>query len=90
MGLNFRRRFLLREEVLKNCENCKKLYPESNMYCPECGSKLSKVKTQVYANLGKSGITSLSYKLPNGITINSKGAMTIPVGKGISYTTKSK
>ena len=88
MGVNFRKRVLVREEVLKKCEVCQKLYPEENNFCPDCGSKLISEKTKVYANMGKNGITSFSYKLPNGTTINSKGNLTIPIGQGISYTIK--
>lgn len=88
MGINIKKRILVREEVLKKCEVCQKLYSAEENFCTECGSKLTSEKTKVYANWGKNGITSFSYKLPSGVTINSKGALTIPIAKGISYTTK--
>lgn len=90
MGINFKKRILLNETILKNCENCKKVFPEDSNFCSSCGSKLTSVKTQVYANMGKNGITSVSFKLANGITINSKGNMTVPISKGLSYTQKTK
>ncbi len=89
-SFNYRRRILLREELLKKCENCKKIFSADNIFCPICGKKLSTEKTAVYANIGKKGITSLSYKLSNGVVINSKGNMTIPISKGLSYTTSTK
>ena len=36
--------------------------------------------------MGKNGITSFSYKLPDGTTVNSKGNVTIPIANGMSYT----
>lgn len=89
MGFTYRKRILLREEVLKKCTVCAKVYLAENDFCPNCGSKLISEKTKVYANMGKSGITLLSYVLPNGTTINSKGSMSIPMGNGISYTTRN-
>lgn len=44
----------------------------------------------MYANMGKNGITSISYKTADGITFNSKGNATIPLGTGVSYTVTSK
>lgn len=72
------------------CQKCDIIFAEDCKFCENCGTKLSQQKTKVYANMGKNGITSLSYKLPDGTTLNSKGNITIPMGKGISYTTKKK
>lgn len=90
MGLNIRKRIVIQETVLKKCASCELVFPEENNFCTTCGAKLVSDKTTVYANLGKKGITSISYKLASGITINSKGKLTFPVGKGISYTTQMK
>lgn len=90
MGINYRKRMLLREDVLMKCEHCKKVYSVDTKFCSNCGTKLISEKTKVYANIGKHGITSLSYKLPDGTTINSKGNITIPLANGISYTAKKK
>jgi len=90
MGINYRKQILLKETILKSCEKCKKVYPEDSNFCNDCGSKLKAQKSKVYANMGKRGITSVTYKMPNGITINSKGNMTIPLASGLSYTTKMK
>ena len=88
MGINFRGRKLLREQVLMNCIACEKLYPEDCKFCPECGAKLKIAKTKIFANYRKNVLTSISYKLPNGTTFNTKNGMTLPLGNGISYTTK--
>lgn len=90
MGLNFRKRIVVSETVLKKCEHCKLVFSEEDNFCSNCGKKLLSDKTTVYANLGKNGITSFSYKLSSGITINSKGNLTFSLGKGVSYTTKMK
>lgn len=90
MGLNVRKRVLLREETIMICTNCKLAYNDNSNFCPSCGKKLLKKVSKVYANFGKSGITSISYKTPDGITINSKGTTTIPISKGLSYTTSKK
>lgn len=90
MGLNVRKRMLLSETVLKRCNHCKLVFQENNNFCTSCGEKLISEKTKVYANMGKSGITSFSYKLASGITLNSKGNITFSLGKGVSYTTKMK
>jgi len=90
MGLNVRKRILLQEKAIMICSNCKLAYDDTSNYCPSCGKKLIKKVSKVYANFGKSGITSISYKTPDGITINSKGRTTIPLGNGLSYTTTSK
>ena len=89
MGLNFKKRILLKEEIIKQCEQCKIVYTSEDCFCSICGKKLSTQNTKVYANYGKNGITSFSYVLPNGTTINTKGNMTIPISKGISYTAKT-
>lgn len=90
MGLRVRKRFLLRKETIMICSDCKLAYNDNSNYCPSCGKKLSKKTSKVYANMGKNGITSISYKTADGITINSKGITTIPFGKGLSYTSKNK
>lgn len=90
MGLNVRRKILLRETTIMICSHCKLAYDANTNFCPSCGKKLSKKSSKVYVNIGKHGITSLSYKTADGITINSKGNTTIPIGKGISYTITSK
>ena len=90
MGLIFRKQILLKETVLKNCENCKKVFPEDKNFCQCCGGKLSSQKTRVFANMGTKGITSVTFKLANGITINSKGKLTVPLSTGLSYTTRLK
>lgn len=89
MGLNFRGRQLIHEQKVTRCENCKKVYDAEKAYCPACGTKLLVEKLSVYANYGKHGITSYTYKLPNGMSFNSKGTMTLPLSKGISYTSKT-
>lgn len=76
--------------VLKRCDYCKLAFNEEYDFCPKCGKKLISEKTEVYANLGKNGISSFSYKLASGITLNSKGNVSFSLGKGISYTTKVK
>ena len=86
MGINYRKKVLLKEEVTKRCEACKIIYSEDKLYCPKCGKSLKREKTQVFANMGKNGITSFSYKLPDGTTVNSKGNVTIPIANGMSYT----
>ncbi len=90
MGMNFRRKVLIGEKVFKLCSECKLAYDESSNFCTKCGAKLSKKSSKIYANMGKRGITSISYKTADGITINSKGNTTIPLGTGISYTVTSK
>ena len=71
-----------------NCESCKKVFSRDCAYCTECGAKLKAMKTQIFANYSKRGLTSFSYVLPNGVTINSKRGMTMSLGNGISYSTK--
>ncbi len=86
-GFSFKKRVLVGEEVLMACEQCHKVYSAENLFCPTCGTKLTIQKTKVYANFGKKGLTSFSYKLPNGTTINSKGNITLPIANGITYKT---
>ena len=88
MGLNYRRRQLVSSTVLMNCKLCQKVFPKEAVFCPDCGNKLTAEKSEVYANFGKHGISSFSIKLPNGITINSKKMVTVPLAKGLSYTIK--
>ncbi len=89
MGINFRKRILLQERILKRCTHCKKIiYQLDDNFCSDCGDKLISEKTKIYANYGKSGITSISYKMPDGTTINSKGSITTPITNGVSYTQK--
>lgn len=90
MGMNIRRRIVVGEKTFKLCENCKLAYDEASNFCPNCGAKLTRKSSKIYANMGKNGITSFSYKTPDGITINSKGNTTIPLGSGVSYTVTSK
>lgn len=91
MGLNYRKKMAVGEEFFMKCNKCKTTYNQDNNFCPVCGSKLVSGKSTLYANIGKNGITSLSYKLPNGYTLNSKkGTITIPISKGLSYTCKVK
>lgn len=90
MGVNIRKRILIGEKTFKLCENCQLAYDENSNFCPNCGAKLLRRSSKMYANMGKSGITSISYKMPGGITINSNGNATISLGSGISYTVTSK
>ena len=88
MGINYKKRVLLRETILKNCEKCKIVFNEDCNFCKCCGSKLTSQKARVYANFGKNGVNSFTYKMPNGITVNSKGNVTISLSNGLSYTNK--
>lgn len=90
MGLRIRGKQLIHEQTATRCSQCQKVYDADKAYCPKCGSKLLVEKMQVFANYGKSGITSYTYKLPNGITFNSKGIVSLSLAKGISYTSKVK
>lgn len=90
MTINFKKKVLISEVVLKKCTNCQKVYEGDNNFCKICGKKLISEKTKLYANFGKNGITSYTYKLANGITINSKGNITTSIANGLSYTTKIK
>ncbi|MBE5821623.1 MAG: hypothetical protein E7311_03420 [Clostridiales bacterium] len=75
---------------MKKCTQCQKVYESENNFCKACGNKLISEKTKLYANFGKNGITSYTYQMANGVTINSKGNMTTPIANGMSYTTKIK
>ena len=88
MPLNFKRQVLLQEHSVARCTKCKKVYDDKKRFCPECGTELSVEKIKVYANYGKRGLTSYTFKLPNGISFNSKGTMTLPLAEGVSYTSK--
>ncbi len=90
MGVNIRRRIVIGQKTFKLCQKCQIAYDENSNFCKNCGSKLIPKVSKIYANMGKSGITSISYKMADGITINSKGNTTIPLGAGISYTVTSK
>ena len=90
MGLNIKRKVLISETTVKRCEACNEVFQNEHSYCTHCGKKLISEKTKVYANIGKKGITSYSYKLPNGTTINSKGNVTVPITRGISFTLPKK
>lgn len=90
MGLNYRKRIELGKQTIMICVECKLAYDENSHYCSQCGVKLTKKTSTIYANIGKYGISSISYKTTDGITINSNGKITFPLGKGLSYTTSSK
>lgn len=89
MGVNYRKKILLREDVIKTCSKCKIAYDQDANFCTACGNKLERKCAKVYANMGKKGITSISLKTVDGITINSNGNTTIPISKGLSYTITS-
>lgn len=88
MGINIRKRVLIETIVSKKCPTCNKEFTADDDFCRYCGTKLTTQTTKVYANFGKRGITSYSYVLPGGKTINSKGKLTLSVGNGISFTQK--
>jgi hypothetical protein len=90
MGINVRKKILIGEKAFCFCENCRLAYDENFKFCTQCGNKLVKKSSKIYANIGKKGITSISYKTADGITINSKGNTTISLGAGVSYTVTSK
>lgn len=90
MGINIRSKVLIHEQIATRCTSCQKVFDGEKLFCPYCGSKLLIEKIKVYANFGKKGLTSYTYKLPNGISINSRGTMTMSLAKGISYTSKTK
>lgn len=89
-GINIHKRIAIGEQAFMLCAECKLAYGEESRFCPNCGTKLTRKTSKIYANFGKNGLTSISYKMADGITINSKGNTTIPLGKGISYTVTSK
>ena len=79
----------MREQTASICEECHMVFDETANFCTRCGARLKKEKTKIYAYFGKKGVT-YSIKLPNGMTLNTNGNVTIPFGKGISYTVKGK
>ena len=88
MKINFKRKQLVQTIAVKVCPNCNNNCGEEDRFCIKCGTELpASQKIKVYANYGKSGITSFSYVFPGGKTINSKGKMTFNIGNGISFTT---
>ena len=87
--INYRKKIPISKVQKKYCSNCCKDYDENKNFCPKCGSKLKMKKSEVYANIGKKGITSISLK-QDGVTVNSKGDVTIPVAKGVSITTNPR
>lgn len=90
MGLNVHRKIPITEDTVKTCKFCKVDYDKDANFCSCCGKKLTKkTSTKVYANIGKNGISSISVKTANGVTVNSKGKTTVPLGKGVSYTTSN-
>lgn len=90
MGLSIRKKVLLRQEVKKICKACKLMYSEDKNFCSQCGTKLATESTKVYANVSDKGVTSISYKMPDGTTINSKGNISKSLGNGLSYKTSLK
>lgn len=88
MTISFKKRILLETITSKECPNCSKYFTEKDNFCRCCGSKLNLRQIKLYANIGKKGITSYSYVLPGGQTINSKGKISFHVGNGISFTEK--
>ena len=88
MGIRFKKRQLVDETVLMICKRCNKAFSKDYNYCPDCGAKLKSSKTKIIANYGAKGLTSFSYVLPNGMTLNSKNGMSMPLGNGLSFTTK--
>lgn len=86
MKIRLKNRVLIETIVSKKCPTCNKEFTPEDNFCRYCGIKLITQSTKVYANFGKRGITSYSYILPGGKTINSKGKLTINVGNGISLT----
>ena len=88
--INYRKKIPISKVQKKYCSVCFIDYDdETKNFCPKCGNKLKMKTSEVYANVGKKGITSISCK-QDGVTINSKGDVTIPVSKGISITTNPR
>lgn len=90
MGVNIHKKILIGEKAFKICKKCQLAYEENSNFCSVCGEKLVQKSSKIYANMGKHGVTSISYKTADGITINSKGTTTVPLGSGVSYTVTSK
>lgn len=88
MKVNFRKRVLISETTTKYCENCQTAFDESCKFCAKCGKSLKKKSMKIYANMTKNGITSYTYVMPNGVTMNSKGNISLSLGNGISFSTK--
>ena len=88
MGIRFKKRQVVGESVQMLCEACKKTFSQDCNYCPDCGARLKPSKIKIIANYGAKGLTSFSYVLPNGMTLNSKNGMSMPLGNGLSFTTK--
>lgn len=89
MNLNVRRRELVETIVVSTkCKKCNKELDIDDVFCRYCGNRLIPQDIKVYANIGKRGVTSYSYVFPGGATFNSKGKITLNVGKGISLTTE--
>ncbi|MCR5186922.1 MAG: hypothetical protein K6D97_07410 [Clostridia bacterium] len=86
MGVNVHRKLLIETIESKRCPSCGQDFAAEDNFCRLCGSKLVSTKIKVYANLGKRGVTSYSYVLPDGKTFNSKGKLTFKIGNGISFT----
>ena len=72
---------------MKACPSCKNgHFDNDDNFCKICGARLEVKEIKVFANIGKRGnITSYSYVLPGGQTINSKGKLSFNIG-GISFT----
>ena len=83
MGINLKKRIAL--NLTKHCPKCNLDFPSNFEFCTNCGTKLKNSSGNVYANIGKNGISSISVKQGN-ITVNSKGKVTVPIAPGISYT----
>lgn len=88
MGISFRKKVLVGEEKVMFCEKCKKVLPLDHNFCSDCGSKTISQSTKVYANYGKSGLTSISYKMPNGLTYNTRTGLSKSLGNGITLNSK--
>lgn len=88
MGITFRKRILVGEKKVTFCKNCKKVLPLDHNFCSDCGSKTIVQTTKVYANYGKSGLTSISYKMPDGFTYNTRTGLSKSLGNGITLNSK--
>lgn len=88
MGISFRKRVLVGKEEVKFCEKCKKVLPLDHNFCSDCGNKTKSKSTKVYANYGKTGLTSISYKMPDGFTYNTRTGISKSLGNGITLNSK--
>jgi predicted RNA-binding Zn-ribbon protein involved in translation (DUF1610 family) len=86
-GVRIRQKVLLSEESKMVCTSCNVDYPSTAKFCTRCGKKLVKRSSRVEANMTAKGLTSISIKTPDGTTFNSKGTVSKPLGKGISFQT---